>query len=59
MIEAVQQHGISGDIEALQLKDGRKIHGDLFVDCTGLRGLLIRQTLGVQVRILGQIPAGQ
>lgn len=48
MIEAVQQHGISGDIEALQLKDGRKIHGDLFVDCTGLRGLLIRQTLGVQ-----------
>lgn len=37
----------SGLIRALQLTDGRTIEGDLFVDCTGFRALLIGQTLGV------------
>ena len=36
-----------GHIEALELEDGSRIEGDLFVDCTGFRGLLIGQTLGV------------
>ncbi|MFZ5637876.1 MAG: tryptophan halogenase family protein [Pseudomonadota bacterium] len=35
-------------IEGLLLADGSRIDGDLFVDCSGLRGLLIGQTLGVE-----------
>ncbi|GGF66071.1 tryptophan halogenase family protein [Alteromonas lipolytica] len=47
MIEHVQQDNQSGFITGLQFTDGRQINGDLFIDCTGLRGLLIRQALGV------------
>lgn len=47
LIEAVKQNPETGFIQALQLKDGREVSGDLFIDCTGLRGLLIRKTLGV------------
>jgi tryptophan halogenase len=35
-------------IEAVRLADGSRIEGDLFVDCSGLRALLIGQTLGVE-----------
>lgn len=37
-----------GYITAIALKDGRKIEGDLFIDCTGFRALLIEQTLGIK-----------
>ncbi len=36
----------SGNILALQLADGRMIAGDLFVDCSDFRGMLIGRTLG-------------
>ncbi|CAM8639008.1 Flavin-dependent halogenase [Burkholderiales bacterium] len=36
-----------GDICALQMEDGSRIEGDLFVDCTGFRSLLLGQALGV------------
>lgn len=39
--------GGSGHIRALTLGDGAEIEGDLFIDCTGFRALLIGQALGV------------
>ncbi|NYF22367.1 tryptophan halogenase [Xanthomonas sp. JAI131] len=44
-IQQVRQHAESGFVEALLLEDGTLIEGDLFIDCTGFRGLLIEQTL--------------
>lgn len=44
-IREVRQDGASGFVESLVLEDGQVIEGDLFVDCTGFRGLLIEQTL--------------
>ncbi|UAL45052.1 tryptophan 7-halogenase [Shewanella inventionis] len=44
-IADVLQHDDSGEIKALQLENGEVIEGDLFIDCTGFRALLIEQTL--------------
>lgn len=44
-IREVRQHGNDGSVEALVLEDGQVLEGDLFIDCTGFRGLLIEQTL--------------
>lgn len=44
-INRVAQDPDSGWITALHLDDGSTIDGDLFIDCTGFRGLLIEQTL--------------
>ncbi|MDE2597932.1 MAG: tryptophan 7-halogenase [Sphingomonadales bacterium] len=43
--EVVKQPG-SQDIAALRLDDGRLIEGDLFIDCTGFRALLIEGAMG-------------
>ncbi|MEH3102579.1 MAG: tryptophan 7-halogenase [Sphingomonas phyllosphaerae] len=37
----------NGDVAALRLDDGRRIAGDLFVDCSGFRSLLLGEALGV------------
>ncbi len=47
-IVAVKSDAQPGHISALRLDSGVDIEGDLFIDCTGFRGLLIGQTLGVE-----------
>ena len=46
-IAKVERHAESGLIDALTLDDGQRIEGDLFLDCTGFRALLIGDALGV------------
>jgi len=44
-IASVEQDGESGYVTALVMESGTRVEGDLFVDCTGFRGLLIEEAL--------------
>ncbi|MFN6936067.1 MAG: tryptophan halogenase family protein, partial [Tsuneonella sp.] len=46
-IVEVLQDGESGFVNAVKLEDGSHVAGELFIDCSGFRSLLLGQTLGV------------
>jgi len=53
-IAEVQQNPESGFITSLKMDSGQEIPGDLFIDCTGMRGLLIEQCLQTGFEEWGQ-----
>ncbi len=44
-VSAVDRDGTSGDVTTLRLDDGRVVAGDLFIDCSGFRSLLLGDAL--------------
>jgi tryptophan halogenase len=46
-IVEVLQNSETGFVTGVRLQDGRELDGDLFVDCSGMRALLIGDALGI------------
>ncbi|HEY6047791.1 MAG TPA: tryptophan halogenase family protein, partial [Sphingomicrobium sp.] len=46
IVEVIQDPE-SGFVQKVKLSDGREVDGDLFVDCSGMRALLIGDALGI------------
>ncbi len=44
-IVKAHRDGESGDVASIELEDGAIVEGDLFVDCSGFRGILIEDEL--------------
>jgi tryptophan halogenase len=46
-VERVNQNAETGFIESITIDRGETIGGELFIDCSGFRGVMINQTLGI------------
>ncbi len=46
-IVAANRRASDGHLDHVVLADGRTVDGDLFIDCSGMRGLLIGEAMGV------------
>ena len=44
-ITGVLQNSETGDVQTLRLEDGREVSGEIFIDCSGFRALLIEGAL--------------
>lgn len=53
-IRTVDLHPESGHIDSVTLESGQRIAGDLFIDCTGFRSLLLGEALGVEFEDWGK-----
>ena len=47
-IVGAEQDGGNGYVTVVNLDDDRRVRGDLFIDCSGFRSLLLGQKLGVE-----------
>ncbi len=47
-INKVNLNALNGNIESVSLENGSEIRGDLFIDCSGFRSLLLGDALGVK-----------
>jgi tryptophan 7-halogenase len=47
LVSEVRRHPETGNLTELTLKSGARIAGDLFIDCSGFRAVLLGRTLGV------------
>ncbi|HKC15324.1 MAG TPA: tryptophan halogenase family protein [Steroidobacteraceae bacterium] len=46
-VQGIARDGATGHVRHLQLVSGERIEGDLFIDCSGFRSLLVGEELGV------------
>ena len=49
-INKVNLNSQNGNIESVSLENGSEVKGDLFIDCSGFRSLLLGDALGVKFK---------